>query len=105
MLQGDARFFARFPHRSHRVRLAAAVEITLNAAVHGAAAIPDEPDCRWFVVVKQVQTGSFARAFIQTDPNASTDLCEDDAKRIYDVLTRSTAASSVEQPCLGGLPK
>lgn len=96
VLEGDARFFARFPARQHRIRMAARVEITLNAAVHGRHAIPDEPGAQWFVAVKQVQPGTFARAFVQADPGASTDLSEEHARRVYEHLTRNTDAPRIE---------
>ncbi len=96
VLQGDARFFARFPDRNHRVRMAAQVEMALNSAVHGRHAIPDEPGARWFVAVKQLAPRTFARAFVQADPGASTDLSEDNAQRVYDHLTQNTDAPRIE---------
>ena len=86
--EADARFFARFPERRHRVRLAAAAEIAQNAVLAPDEDLTPLPGSRWIVMVKQVQPGVRLRAFAQATGVDEFDVGEGEAKDLYDAKVR-----------------
>jgi hypothetical protein len=92
--QADARFFERFPHRQHRVRVAARAEIEQNA-------LPDIPhDFSYFMAVKNVAPGARVRLLIIGLEGSDTDISEESARAIYE-MARTPEAEQVEQQLAG----
>jgi hypothetical protein len=84
--QADRRFFERFPHRQHRVRISSAAEIEQNEILQG------EPvwlpaGYRWFTVVRNVAPGVRMRLFVRYLEDAETDLAEETAKEIFELAS------------------
>lgn len=92
----DAKFFARFPWRSHRVRYAARAELEANAAAQGLDRIEMEPGRRWFTVVRQIEPGVRARLFVQNRADADPDMSESEAQGVYEWLARTGSTKALE---------
>ena len=83
--QGDRRFFERFPHRQHRVRLASEVELQQRKLMEGAPlAIP--PGFKVFVVVRNVFPGARMRLFLAAPEGRETDVCEATARSVFEAV-------------------
>ena len=81
--QADRRFFERFSHRQHRVRLASLVEIEQQELLEGSKLwVP--PGCRIFAVVRNIAPGVRFRFMIRGVEGAETDLSEEMAAAIYE---------------------
>ena len=84
--QADRRFFERFPHRKHRVRLASQAEIGQNEILQGGTVwLP--PGYRWFTVVRNVAPGARLRLFVRYLEDAETDLDEATAREIFELAS------------------
>jgi hypothetical protein len=84
--QADRRFFERFPHRKHRVRLASQAEIGQNEILQGETVwLP--PGYRWFTVVRNVAPGARLRLFVRYLEDAETDLDEATAREIFELAS------------------
>jgi len=84
--QADRRFFERFPHRKHRVRLASQAEIGQNEILQDETVwLP--PGYRWFTVVRNVAPGARMRLFVRYLEDAETDLDEETAKEIFELAS------------------
>jgi len=85
-LEADRLYFERFPHRNHRVRLAAAAELDgLRISSGEPLVIP--PDRRVFLVVRQIAPGRHLFRFVlnHTDAAAEIDaLSEVMAEKIWE---------------------
>jgi hypothetical protein len=83
-IQSDRLFFERFPHRSHRVRLASQAEIAQRAILlsNDAGALPNE--FRHFVAVRNIAAGVRLRNFTILPEGAETDLDEIEACAVYE---------------------
>jgi hypothetical protein len=83
-MDADARFFARFPRRRFRGRIASAAEIARLLEVYHEALIAP-PGCRWLTVVKRLATGVRGRTFV-LDCKAAVEheLTEAAARRLYE---------------------
>jgi hypothetical protein len=81
--QSDRRFFERFPHRSHRFRLASQAEIAQRAILTDAAG-PLPKQFRHFVAVRNIAPGVRLRNFVIGYDGAETDLDEVTACAVYD---------------------
>jgi hypothetical protein len=81
--QSDRRFFERFPHRAHRVRLASQAEIAQRAILIDAAG-PLPKQFRHFVAVRNIVPGVRLRNFVIGYDGAETDLDEVTACAVYD---------------------
>jgi hypothetical protein len=100
--RADARFFERFPHRQHRVRVAARAEIEQNALMIGGD--PDIPhDFSYFMAVKNVAPGARVRLLIMGLEGSDTDISEESARAIYEMV-RTPEAEQVEQQLAGLCP-
>ena len=83
--QDDRRFFERFPHRQHRVRLASEVELQQRKLMEGAPlAIP--PGFKVFVVVRNVFPGARMRLFLPAPEGRETDVSEVTARAIFEAV-------------------
>jgi hypothetical protein len=82
MSQADRRFFERFPHRQHRMRIAGAAEIEHEAILNGALYAP--PGSCIYVVVKNVAPGMRLRLLFRDPDGADTDIDEAAARAIFD---------------------
>jgi hypothetical protein len=97
--EADARFFERFSHRQHRVRLTARAEIEQNALMTGENPhIPREFSC--FMAVKHVAPGVRARLLIIGLEGSDTDISEESARAIYE-MARTPEAEQIEQQLAG----
>ena len=97
--QADARFFERFPHRQHRIRLTARAEIEQNALMTGEDPhIPRE--FSYFMAVKRVAPGVRVRLQIIGLEGSDTDISEESARAIYEAA-RTPEAEEVEQHLAG----
>jgi hypothetical protein len=96
--QADARFFERFPHRQHRIRVAARAEIEQDALL---GALPDIPhDFSYFMAIKNVTPGARMRLLIIGLEGSDTDISEESARAIYETA-RTPKAEQVEQQLAG----
>jgi hypothetical protein len=68
--QADARFFERFPHRRHRVRLASEAETGQYKIIDGRPVFLP-PGCRFFVAVRKRIAASFEGSNMPTIPTFS----------------------------------
>src|SRR6478672_10200923 len=83
--QGDRRFFERFPHRQHRVRLASEAELQQRELLEGAPlAIP--PGFKVFVVIRNVSPGARMRLFLPAPEGRETDVSEVTARAIFEAV-------------------
>ena len=91
----DAAFFARFPHRSHRLRLMAIAEFEQMLAAGGEDT--SQPGERWAVAVRQVAPGARMRRFFTTRRGEDLDLAEAACVQVWATLTEgSDLATHVE---------
>lgn len=98
MVEADAKFFDRFPHRSHRVRPASRSEMEANRLASGHKSLPASPGKRWFAVVKQIGPGVRARVFIENDADVEWEMDELHAEIVYDLQAKpGTQAYALEQ--------
>lgn len=88
--QSDRRFFERFPNRQHRVRLASQAEIEQNTVLIGAEMVLP-PWQQHFVAVKNVAPGMRMRLTVVGPTDAETDLDEETARIIYEIVNNDQA--------------
>jgi hypothetical protein len=81
--QADARFFERFPHRKHRVRLASQAELAQNEIINGGPVFLP-PGCRFFVAVRNFAPRARLRLFVRGLEVSETDLDEVTARAVYE---------------------
>ncbi len=78
----DLKYFERFPHRQHRVRIASQVEIAQLGIIEGKPVLlPD--GCRVFTVVRNVAPGIRLRVFVLGIEGS--DLDEANARAIFEM--------------------
>ena len=80
----DRRFFERFPHRQHRVRLASKAEIEQHEIVDVGKVVWMPPGYSMFIVVRNVVPGVRLRAFMRRLSNSETDISESVARTIFE---------------------
>jgi hypothetical protein len=80
--KSDARFFERFPHRSHRVRIAAQVKILGHEVVTGGKL---EAADKFFTAVKQIAPGIRIRAIVGGYSDNDTELSEDETRAVLEM--------------------
>jgi hypothetical protein len=83
IMQADRRFFERFPHRQHRVRLTSQAELAQNELLEGRPATPP-PGCRVFTIVRNIAPGVRLRIYAFGLEGAETDLSELTARAIFE---------------------
>jgi hypothetical protein len=81
--QADRRFFERFPHRKHRIRLASRAEIAQNEFLDGQPVWLPE-GLRVFTAVRNIAPGVRMRLFLRGLEGSETDLDEQTALAIYE---------------------
>lgn len=81
--RSDAKFFERFPHRCHRVRLTSQAEIAQDAVLLGKPQQPP-PGHQFYTAVKNIGPGVRLRLSICGPQDADTDLSEAQAFEIYE---------------------
>src|SRR4051794_33085449 len=86
ILASDRHFFERFPHRSHRMRIASKLELAALRVVDptGSGASAGQ---RAYVLVKQIAPGLRTRVFFVARANEDSDLSEEAARAVYESLT------------------
>ena len=84
--QADRRFFERYPHRAHRVRLASRAEIGQNEIVEGHPVWLPE-GLRVFTAIRNIAPGIRARLFIRAPEGSDTDVNEATAFTIYEAAS------------------
>ena len=78
----DLKYFERFPHRQHRIRIASQVEIAQLEIIEGKPVLlPD--GCRVFTVVRNVAPGIRLRVFVLGIEGS--DLDEASARAIFEM--------------------
>jgi hypothetical protein len=88
--QADRRFFERFPHRQHRVRLASHAEIEQHRIIDGGQRFA--PDgYAVFTIVRNIATGVRMRLFLVAPDTCETDVSENTAHAIF--VTAATPRS------------
>jgi hypothetical protein len=92
--QADARFFERFSHRQHRIRLASRAEIEQNALTGEAPHIPRE--FSYFMAVKRIAAGVRVRLLVIGLEGSDADMSEESARAIYE-MARTPEVEEVEQ--------
>ena len=85
--KGDERFFARHPHRHHRLRLAGRAEVEALKRIHGPEAARLNMGDRLFAVVKLAFAGGHLKAFTANKADAETDVPEILAAHLFDRIT------------------
>jgi hypothetical protein len=80
--QADVRFFERFPHRRHRVRLASQAEISQQELLTGRSIFMPE-DHRLFFAVRKILPGVLFRLLTYLPEGFNIDLNEATAREIY----------------------
>jgi hypothetical protein len=86
----DQRFFERFPHRTHRIRVASEIEIALGNRM------PAPEDCQWYAVVKNIAHGVHMKIFTLGPDGCENDLDEEFSREVYNHLASSSGAAGVE---------
>lgn len=85
----DARFFERFDHRSHRIRVAAEAEI-ITARRRGLLTIDPPEGFRPFVGVRAEGFGRLEYTIGHLRGDADTDMPESDARNCFAVLRKQS---------------
>jgi hypothetical protein len=94
VVASDRKYFERFPHRQHRIRLASQAEIE-SAGIMQGEKIALAPDEQLYIAVKSIAPGSRLRLAIVGPRDAATDLPEDLAQALYE-LARCDKVRAVE---------
>jgi|ERR1700687_1154527 len=81
--QADRRYFERFPHRQHRVRIASQAEIGQQEILEDKPLFMP-PGCRVFTVVRYIAPGVRLRLFTYVLEGSETDLSEATALAIFE---------------------
>lgn len=97
VLEGDRRFFTRYPDRNHRVRLMSAPERDQLAAANNCNKVTAPYGREWAVAVRQVSRGVRLRCFAAIPEGSDLDQNEDTCRRFFDLASRmNSQAAEVE---------
>jgi hypothetical protein len=81
--QADRRFFERFPHREHRIRLASQAEIEQQTILDGEPPwVP--PGYHLFTIIRNISPGCRMRLFAPGPPSVDTDAPEDIVRGVWE---------------------
>jgi hypothetical protein len=80
----DRKFFERFPHRRHRVRLVGPAEVEYSALLAGESPRRLPPDFRHYAIIKNVASGARLRMIVIGNKGWDTDLPEQKARELYE---------------------
>ena len=81
--QADRRFFERFPHREHRIRLASQAEIEQQTLIGGKP--PWVPQSyHLFAIIRSIAPGYRLRLFAPGPPSVDTDAPEDIVRGVWE---------------------
>ncbi|MEK9282737.1 hypothetical protein MTR72_24395 [Bradyrhizobium sp. ISRA442] len=92
----DRKFFERFPHRQHRVRLAGSAEIEQKALMHGHATERLPPGRSYYAIIKNIVPGSQLRMIVVGKEGWDTKLSEQAARERFEA-ERTAQVTLVEQ--------
>jgi hypothetical protein len=92
----DRKFFGRFPHREHLVRLAGHAEIEYSALLAGESPRHLPPELYHYAIIKNVAPGVRLRVIVIGDEGWDTELSEQDARERFEAA-RTTQVSQIEQ--------
>jgi hypothetical protein len=81
--QADARFFERFPHRKHRIRISGQAEIRQNEIMDGKP-WATLAGFKFFTLVRNVAPGVRLRLYIPPPEGCETDVDEVTARTIFE---------------------
>jgi hypothetical protein len=84
--QADKRFFERFPHRRHRVRVAHHSEIESQCIVNNVPFQGDTPPLRTFIIVKSLAPHCRFRVGFRGVEGSDTDVGEETCRAIYESI-------------------
>jgi hypothetical protein len=76
----DRKFFERFPHRQHRVRLAGRAEVEHDALLAGKSPRRLPPDLNHYAIVKNIAPGLRLRLIVVGDEGWDLDISEQEAR-------------------------
>lgn len=96
--EADRRFFERFPHRSHRIRVASINE-TVAARRRGALTMDPPDNFRPFIGIRSEGVGRLHYAIGHLRDDCDTDMAEGDAGSCFELLLRqrSTQRRAIPQ--------
>jgi hypothetical protein len=77
---GDRKFFERFPHRQHRVRLAGHAEVEQSALLAGKSPRRLPPGLNHYAIVKNVAPGLRSRLIVVGDEGWDLDISEQEVR-------------------------
>lgn len=86
MSQNDRRFFVRFPHRKHRIRVAHSAEIEAAAIIDSAEGKRLPQGFCFYVVTKSLAPNVRLRASFIGIEGADTDITEEMARAIFEAV-------------------
>ena len=86
----DRKFFARFPHRKFRIRIAGQAERETQELAHGSLQ-NCPPGCRLFVIVQNIAPGTRMKIYTVGLDGMDTDLPENVVQRLWDETTASVS--------------
>jgi hypothetical protein len=92
----DRKFFERFPHRQHRVRLAGRAEVEQDALLAGESPRRLPADLSHYAIVKNFAPGVRLRVIVISDEGWDTDASEQSARERFEAA-RTSQVSQVEQ--------
>jgi hypothetical protein len=98
--QADRRYFERFPHRQHRLRLASQAEIEQTKVIGQDMWLPS--DRQHYVVIRNVAPGMRLRHSIVGPRDAETDVSEAEARALYEIV-ETEESRLIEAEMLRGL--
>lgn len=93
----DRKFFERFAHRNHRIRVAAQAE-TITARRRGLITIDPPAGFRAFVGVRSDGFGRFHYAIGHLRDDCDTDMDEGDACDCFDLLLKQDGTQPAASP-------
>jgi hypothetical protein len=92
----DRKFFERFPHRQHRVRLAGRAEVEQDATLTGESPRRLPPDLSRYGIVKNIAPGVRLRLIVIGHEGWDTDASEQAARERFEAA-RTSQISQIEQ--------
>lgn len=84
--QADKRFFERFIHRQHRIRIAHRSEVESQCIVNGTTFEPDAAPLQTFILVKSLAPHCRLRAGYVGAAGSNTDVGEDICRSIFEAI-------------------
>lgn len=92
----DRKFFDRFPHRQHRLRLAGRAEIEHNALLASEGIPRRSPNRNYYAMIKSLAPGWRLRMIVVGNECWDTDVSEQEARACFEAA-RIAQVSQIEQ--------